>query len=159
MARPKKNPDTVTSPTTGAERSIIRALKDITRSDAETYYIIWKYAPDLLPADKNIKSYADLAANYRDFDGRTEESFEKALLKEDVQAGVRYLLKKLEFRRDLDLLNKYYDLSMNGDTQALKAYIAFRKTFFADAEADELKSILNGVSFSNKDDTEFDMNF
>lgn len=43
-----KKKDTVVS-VNGNEKSILSALKDITHSDAEAYFIIWKYAPELLP--------------------------------------------------------------------------------------------------------------
>lgn len=138
------------------EKTILSALKDITHSDAEAYFIIWKYAPQLLPSD-SVKTYEDLKNTYKQFENRTEQSFEKALFKEDVQAGVRYLLKRLDSKRDTDLLNKYYTLAMDGDVQALKAYMGFKKSFFADNETDELKAILKGVNVSSNDDDDFEM--
>lgn len=138
------------------EKSMLSALKEITHSDAEAYFIIWKYAPQLLPSEA-VKTYEDLQNTYKQFENRTEQSFEKALFKEDVQAGVRYLLKRLDSKRDTDLLNKYYSLAMDGDVQALKAYMDFKKSFFADNEADELKAILSGVNVSGDDDDDFDM--
>ena len=91
---------------------------------------------------------------YKNFENRTEQSFEKALFKEDVQSGVKYLLKRLDGKRDVDLLNKYYSLAMNGDVQALKAYMDFKKNFFADNESNELKAILSGVNVSGEDDAD-----
>lgn len=149
---PKKK-DTVRSGN-GQEKALLPALKDITHSDAEAYFIIWKYAPQLLPNGENIKTFEDLKNNYKNFETRTEQSFEKALFKEDVQAGVRYLLKRLDGKRDVDLLNKYYSLAMNGDVQALKAYMDFKKNFFADNETNELKAILSGASITGEDDTD-----
>lgn len=149
---PKKK-DTIYSSGNNTEKSILSALKDITHSDAEAYFIIWKYAPELLP-NSDIKSFDDLKNTYKNFENRTEQSFEKALFKEDVQAGVKYLLKRLDSKRDVDLLNKYYYLSMNGDVQALKAYMDFKKSFFADNETSELKAILKGVNINSGDDTD-----
>ena len=40
---------------------------------------------------------------------------------------------------------------MNGDVQALKAYMDFKKNFFADNETSELKAILKGVNVTNDD--------
>lgn len=150
---PKKK-DTIYSSGNNTEKSMLSALKDITHSDAEAYFIIWKYAPQLLPDAENIKTFEDLKNNYKNFETRTEQSFEKALFKEDVQAGVRYLLKRLDGKRDVDLLNKYYSLAMNGDVQALKAYMDFKKNFFADNETNELKAILSGASITGEDDTD-----
>lgn len=154
-----KNKDTVRS-SRGQEKALLPALKDITHSDSEAYFIIWKYAPELLPNEENIKTFADLKKNYKCFEERTEQGLEKALFKEDVQAGVRYLLKRLDGKRDIDLLNKYYALAMGGDVQALKAYMDFKKNFFADNEADELKDILNGANVNVSDDIDgFQMDF
>lgn len=149
---PKKK-DTIYSGGNNTEKSILSALKDITHSDAEAYFIIWKYAPELLP-NNEIKSFEDLKNTYKNFENRTEQSFEKALFKEDVQAGIKYLLKRLDGKRDVDLLNKYFSLAMNGDVQALKAYMDFKKNFFADNETSELKAILSGVNLISGDDAE-----
>lgn len=145
-----KNKDTIYSGS-GSEKSILPALKDMTHSDSESYYVIWRYALELLPSNENIKTFEDLKKTYKCFENRTEQSLEKSLFKEDVQAGVKYLLKRLDGKRDIDLLNKYYDLAMGGDVQALKAYMDFKKNFFADDEADELKEILKGASVNTND--------
>lgn len=47
------------------EKALIQALKAITHSDSETYYIIWKYAPQLLPGGENIKTFEDLKNTYK----------------------------------------------------------------------------------------------
>lgn len=44
-----KKKDTIYSGGNNTEKSILSALNDITHSDAEAYFIIWKYAPELLP--------------------------------------------------------------------------------------------------------------
>ena len=159
MARPKK--DTVKT-SNGVEKSMLMSLKEITKSDVEAYFILWKYAPELLSEGETLKTFDDLKNKYAQFENRTEQGLEKALYKEDVQAGIRYLLKRLDGKRDIALLNKYYDLAMNGDVQALKAYKDFKKEFFADNEADELKSILSNTNInldSPDDDDDFKMNF
>ena len=155
-----KNKDTIYSGS-GSEKSILPALKDMTHSDSESYYIIWRYAPELLPSNENIKTFEDLKSTYKCFENRTEQSLEKALFKEDVQAGVKYLLKRLDGKRDIDLLNKYYDLAMGGDLQALKGYMQLKEMLFADNEADELKEILKGASVNVSDDDidDFKMEF
>jgi len=156
MATKKKN-DTVYSPD-GTEKSIFAALKKITKTDCEAYFILWKYAPELLPNYENIHSFEDLTNTYKQFMGRTLQSCEKMLFKEDVQAGIKYLLKRLDGKRDVELLNKYYDLAIGGDVQALKAYMDFKKKFFTSRDDDELKSILNGVDVSSENDENFNMN-
>lgn len=108
-----------------AEKSIIRTLKQMLNNDAIMYYILWKYAPDAIPEEDNIKTYSDLCNKYKALQGRTEQSVEKSLYKEEVQAAIKVLLKRLDGKRDIELLNKYYDLAMGGDVQALKAYIDY----------------------------------
>lgn len=135
---------------TKSEQTIIAALKDITHSDAETYYVIWKYAPELFNVE--YKTFDDLKAAYKNIGDRTEASFEKAELKEDVQTAIKYLLKRLDGKRDIRLLNKYYEKAMDGDVQALKAYMEFKKNFFADDEINELKTILDGANVTVHDD-------
>ncbi|MBP3630016.1 MAG: hypothetical protein J6J23_00860 [Clostridia bacterium] len=144
-----------------AEKSIIRTLKQMLNNDAIMYYILWKYAPDAIPEEDNIKTYSDLCNKYKALQGRTEQSVEKSLYKEEVQAAIKVLLKRLDGKRDIELLNKYYDLAMSGDVQALKAYMEFKTKFFKDSEDGELKAILNGASTSvDYSDTEdFKMEF
>ena len=144
-----------------SEKSMMGTLKQMLNNDAIMYYILWKYAPDILPDNENIKNYADLCNKYETLKGRTEQSIEKSLYKENVQAAIKLLLKRLDGKRDIELLNKYYDLAMSGDVQALKAYMEFKTKFFKDSEDDELKAILNGASTSvDYSDTEdFKMEF
>ncbi len=157
---PKTKKDTVCTDR-GFERSPLRALKDITQSDSEAYFILWKYAPQLLPNGEDIKSFEELKNRYKNFEGRTEQGLEKALYKDDVQSAIKYLLKRIDGKRDIDLLNKYYELSMGGNVQALQAYIHFKREFFADDETDELKEILKGASTSVSEDDidDFQMDF
>lgn len=144
-----------------SEKSMMGTLKQMLNNDAIMYYILWKYAPDILPDNENIKNYADLCNKYETLQGRTEQSIEKSLYKENVQAAIKFLLKRLDGMRDIELLNKYYKKAMDGDVQALKAYMEFKTAFFKDSEDDELKAILNGASTSvDYSDTEdFKMEF
>lgn len=144
-----------------SEKSMMGTLKQMLNNDAIMYYILWKYAPDILPDNENIKNYTDLCNKYETLKGRTEQSIEKSLYKENVQAAIKLLLKRLDGKRDIELLNKYYEKAMGGDVQALKAYMEFKTAFFKDSEDDELKAILRGASASvDYSDTEdFKMEF
>lgn len=144
-----------------SEKSMMGTLKQMLNNDAIMYYILWKYAPDILPDNENIKNYADLCNKYETLQGRTEQSIEKSLYKQNVQDAVKFLLKRLDGKRDIELLNKYYEKAMGGDVQALKAYMEFKAVFFKNSEDDELKAILNGASTSvDYSDTEdFKMEF
>lgn len=148
MARPKKS---------DGDKSILSALKEITKSDDVAYYIVFRYAPELL--EKEIKTYKDLQAAYTHFENRSEKNLEKLLFKESSQKAIKFILKRIDTSRDIKLLNKYYELAEGGDVQALKAYMEFKKSFFSDDnETDELKSLLQGATLTSKDETfEMDM--
>ena len=142
---------------TGKERTVMQSMIDMCTRNEDAYYIVWKYAPEALPCPYELKTYEDLQKYYSYFEGRTQESMEKALCKDSSQAAIKYLHKRLDTQRDVALLNKYYDLAMAGDVQALKAYMSFKKQFFADEEASELMRILKGVdieALSNDEDIE-----
>lgn len=144
---------------TGREKNMLSAIKDITKADSETYWILWKYAPDLLT--EKIDTFEELKSKYAVFADKTEEACNKYIYKEDVQSGIKYLLKRLDAKRDIELYNKYYELAMKGDVQALKAYMEFKRNFFDENETDELKTILANASTSiDYDDVEdFQMDF
>lgn len=141
-------------------KSVLQAIKEMIVNDEEAYFILWRYAKELLP-DKNIKTYKDLQEHYVKMQGKTEESYELCLYKDEVQQAIKYLLKAMDTKRDVDLLNKYYKLAMDGDTQALKAYLDFKKNFFANSDTNELTKILKGVKIedtsNNGDDDDFEM--
>lgn len=140
------------------DKSLLAALKEITTSDDVAYYIVFKYAPELLEKD-DIKTYKDLQTAYARFGNRDEKNMDKLMYKESSQKAIKYLLKRLDTSRDITLLNKYYKLAEGGDVKALEAYLKFKVAFFADnEESDELKELLRGASTTTKDD-DFEMEF
>ncbi|MBR1373449.1 hypothetical protein IJ556_03250 [bacterium] len=144
--------------TNDGDKSLLAALKEITTSDDVAYYIVFKYAPELLEKD-NIKTYEDLQAAYARFGSRDEKNMDKLMYKESSQKAIKYLLKRLDTSRDITLLNKYYKLAEGGDVKALEAYLKFKTAFFADKdETDELKELLRGASTTTNED-DFEMDF
>ena len=137
------------------EKGILMTLKEITHSVAEAYYILFLYAPEFLPTQ--VKTFAELKKEYSEFKNLEEKDCKKSLLKSDVQRAVRTLMKRLDGKRDIELLNKYYDLAMGGDVQALKAYMDFKRRYFTDDESDELTAILKGASIEKSKDDDFEM--
>lgn len=137
------------------EKGILMTLKEITHSVAEAYYILFLYAPEFLPTQ--VKTFAELKKEYSEFKNLDEKDCKKSLLKSDVQRAIRTLMKRLDGKRDIELLNKYYDLAMGGDVQSLKAYMDFKKKYFTDNESDELRAILKGASIEKSKDDDFEM--
>lgn len=115
-------------------------------SEPMAYWIIWKYAPDQL--SEPCKDFAELREKHNCFDRITEEYANKYIYSDRAQAGAKYLLRRLDAKRDIDLYNRYYELAMGGDVQALKAYMDFKKNFFGKGENDELQAILAGARTS-----------
>lgn len=126
------------------EISIINKIKTMVKTDAKVYFIMWKYAPHLLP-NPNLKTFEDLKANYKTFTaGMTEPNCNKWLLEENVQSAVKWLLKRLHQAKLIELYNTYYEKAKE-DTTAFKAFTEFADKFFAEEKDSELLSILNGI--------------
>ena len=48
------------------EESVLSHIIGMVKTQAKAYYIIWKYAPELLP-NPNIKTFEDLTSQYKTF--------------------------------------------------------------------------------------------
>ena len=130
------------------ETSIIHKLKEMVRTDAKVYYILWLNAPQLLPDGDSIKSFDDLNAHYKTFtDGMTEASCENWLLEEHVQSATKWLLKRMHQQKMIELYNLYFERAKQ-DTNAFKAFTDFSEKFFAEEKESELLSILQNVDVS-----------
>lgn len=129
---------------TSQEESIIAHLKGLVKTDAKVYFILWKYAPNLLPK-QNIKTFNDLKANYKTFtDGMTEISCNNWLYEQNVQTAIKWLLKRIHQGKLIELYNLYFDRAKE-DTNAFKAFTEFADKFFAEEKDSELLSILQGI--------------
>lgn len=139
------------------EQNILSTLQTKTGiSRPRAYWIVWKFAPHLLP--QRCDTFEDLRKNFpSDFANANEKNFENLLNYEDVQNGVKWLLKRLDGQRDIELYNKYYELAMGGNVQALKAYMDFKETFFGELAKDDLREILRNAQVpDDSDDSEDD---
>ncbi len=126
------------------EQSIYSKLKSLVKTDSKVYFIMWKYAPQLLP-NPNLKTFDDLKGNYKTFtDGMTEQSCNNWLMEENVQTAVKWLLKREHQAKLIELYNTYYDKAKD-DTNAFKAFTDFSDKFFAEEKDSELLGILNGI--------------
>ena len=136
------------------EKSISTALKEMTGSEPKMYFILLRYAPQLLP-DTNIKTFDDLSKKYVAFTkGMTEDFCNKWLYEEGVQNAVKWLLKRLDTSKTIELYNIYYEKSKE-DVQFFKAFSEISNTFFKDNKESKLQSALQGMDFSDdKDDEE-----
>ena len=71
---------------TGREKNMLSAIKDITKADSETYWILWRYAPDLLT--EKIETFEELKSKYAVFADKTEEACNKYIYKEEIHYAI-----------------------------------------------------------------------
>ena len=129
---------------TSQEESILVHLKNMVKTDTKVYYILWKYAPQLLP--QQFKTFDDLKNGYKVFTpGMTEKTAENWLLEENVQTAVKWLLKREHQAKMIELYNVYYNKAQE-DTNAFKAFIDFSNQFFADSQSSELLNIVQKIN-------------
>lgn len=166
MARKKKE-DTEATPKEYAsggkpgvkqERSVISVLKDMVKSDVKIYYILFKFAPELLPKNTEntpIKTWDDLKKAYKCYEKfQSEEACRNYMYEENVQKAVKWLLGRKKTIEMIDLYQSYIKLAKDGNVQAFKAVLEFSDKFFDDDGQSELMKILSGVNMDSANTTE-----
>ena len=135
------------------EESVLSHIIGMVKTQAKAYYIIWKYAPDLLP-NPNVKTFEDLTSQYKTFTkGMTAHVCDNWLMEENVQTAVKWLLQREHQKKMIELYNIYYDKAKS-DTNAFKAFIDFSNQFFADDKKNGILEIVQGLNDKDfEDDT------
>lgn len=137
MPRPKNLGDT---------SGIVTKIKEMTGTDHLAYYIVWKYAPQLL-TKQDLNTFNDLAGAYACFKNRNQAGLEAKLTEPTQQDAIKYLLERLHKTKLFELYNLYYQRAKE-DTNAFRAFLEFSKDFFG-AEQNELIDILKGVDIED----------
>ena len=139
-----------TGKSTSQEESVLLHLISLVHTQTKAYYILWKYAPELLPA--KFKTFDDLKNNYKVFTaGVTEKTAENWLMEENVQTAVKWLLKREHQKKLIELYNIYYDRAKT-DTNAFKAFIDFSNQFFNDDKKSDVLDIIQNIPDSELED-------
>ena len=139
-----------TGKSTSQEESVLLHLISLVHTQTKAYYILWKYAPELLPA--KFKTFDDLKNNYKVFTaGVTEKTAENWLMEENVQTAVKWLLKREHQKKLIELYNIYYDRAKE-DTNAFKAFIDFSNQFFNDDKKSDVLDIIQNIPDSELED-------
>ena len=126
-----------------SEQSLMQKLHEMLPTQVKVYYIVWKYAPSLLP--KKIDTFEELAEEYKGFTkGMDEAQCERWLAEESVQTAVKYLLKRMHAQKLVELYEIYFDKAKE-DVQAFQAFSKFSEKFFEDDGEDELRAVLKEV--------------
>ena len=132
-----------TGKSTSQEESILMHLKNMVKTDTKVYYILWKYAPELLP--QQFKTFDDLKMNYKCYTkGVTEKTAENWLMEENVQTAVKWLLQREHQKKMIELYNIYFDKAKS-DTNAFKAFVDFSNQFFADDKKSDILDIVQNI--------------
>lgn len=135
------------------EESVIRKIKGMVNSDAKMYYIVFKYARQLL-SDDGIKSFDDLHKRYAAFTpGMTETFCENWLVEERVQNAVTYLLRRLHQKKMIELYELWYEKAKE-DVQAFKTFINFSTVFFAKNSKEDLLQIVKNAKLEEDDEND-----
>ena len=130
------------------EKSIVPALREMLNSDYMAFWVVWKYAPDLLP--ENFKNFDEFSQHYKAISnkGLTERDCEKFIYLDKVQNAVKWLLKKQKNARMIELYNTWYQAAKK-DANALKEFLKLQDEFFKDAQVSEFAH-LSEVAFMNE---------
>lgn len=139
------------------ETSIYQTLKQMINTDTKVYYVMWKYCPEYLKDSEKdpIETFDDLKNRYKVFnDSITEKTCEKYMLEQGVQNAVKWLLKRLHQKKQIELYNAYYNKALSGDVQAFKAFEDFSEKFFAEDKENGLIKLLSRVSDEDLEDDE-----
>lgn len=126
-----------------SEQSLLKKLNEMLPSQAKVYYIMWKYAPNLL--QQKIDSFDALTETYKVFTkGMDEAHCERWLVEESVQAAVKYLLKRVHGQKLIELYEIYFE-NAKKDVNSFKAFVDFSEKFFEQDGESEVLSILKNV--------------
>lgn len=130
-----------------SEQSLLQKLHEMLPTQVKVYYIVWKYAPHILP--KRVDTFEELTAEYKGFTkGMDEAQCERWLAEESVQTAVKYLLKRMHAQKLVELYEIYINKAKE-DVQAFQAFSKFSEKFFEDDGEDELRAVLKDVKLDD----------
>lgn len=148
MARAKKISNGVNGKSVSKEKSIYATLKEIIGTDTKVYYIMYLYCPEYLKEaeKKPVKDFEDLKSRYECFsDSITEDICKRYIMEQGCQSAIKWLLKRLHQKKEIELYDRYYQKALDGDVQAFKAWQDFSEKFFKGNKENELTKLLNKI--------------
>lgn len=148
MAKTKKVNNGVNGKSVSKEKSIYATLKEIIGTDTKVYYIMYLYCPEYLKEaeKKPVKDFEDLKSRYECFsDSITEDICKRYIMEQGCQSAIKWLLKRLHQKKEIELYDKYFQKALDGDVQAFKAWQDFSDKFFKENKENELTKLLNKI--------------
>lgn len=141
------------------EQSIINKLKSLVKSDSKIYWILWKYAPNILEKH-GIKTFKELTDTYSVFtSGMTEDHCSNWQYEKNVQTAIKWLYERMNQQKMLELYDIFYQKAKEGDTASFKAFIDFSDRFFTSKGEDELLGIIQKANITDNDETDESFDF
>lgn len=142
---------------TKEEKGIVPALREMLNSDYMAFWIVWKYAPDLLP--EKFNNFDEFSQHYKAISnkGLTERDCEKFLYIDKVQRAIKWLMGKQKNARMIELYNTWYEAAKK-DANALKEFLKLQDIFLQGEQENELEKILRNVNVDDDED-DYQMNF
>jgi dimeric dUTPase (all-alpha-NTP-PPase superfamily) len=67
---------------------------------------------------------------------------------EEFQRGVKFLLEVLHNKKMIEIYNKFYEQSKNGDTQSAKFFIDFSEQLFNEKQS-QIEQLLSGIDIDD----------
>lgn len=138
------------------EKAILQDLKERV-GDQRAYYILWKYAPQLLPS-KDVNTFADLRATYVTMrsDTFTEAFCENWLLEKRCQTAVKMLLGRLHQSNMIELYERFCNQAMDGDVQAFKAVKSIGDDLFKESAESNIMSLIKNADIETDNESDGD---
>jgi predicted RNA-binding protein with PUA domain len=69
---------------------------------------------------------------------------------DDFQRGVKFLLEVLHHKKMIEIYNKFYEQSKNGDVQSAKFLIDFSEQLFNEKQS-QIEALLSGIDIDDDD--------
>lgn len=137
------------------EKSMFAELRERLGNDYMTYWVMWKYAPDLLP--EKYKTFNEFKEAFTAIQNAkvSERDCDKWLYYKKVQDTVKWLLKRQKGARMIELYNRWFEMAKT-DANALKEFMKLQDEFFKNDELSELESILRNTATADDED-EYEM--
>ena len=151
--RPKKDPF---RRGTSQEKSVVMTLKDMVKTDSKVYYLLFKYAPEMIPKntkDHPIKTWEDLKASYKCFENyESEKACPNYFYEENFQRALKWLVGRKNVMELIDVYEKLLEQAKEGNVAAFKAVVDFSKEFFKDQKQSDLMKVLAGVNLDEDEE-------
>ncbi|MGX8701360.1 hypothetical protein [Caproiciproducens sp.] len=133
-----------------ASKSILTELSD-KFNNRVAYYLVFKYAPDLLPTPCKTNDFEDFKKNYSFMEKVEKKTAEGWLRNKDVQNAVLDIKKRNYIIDLIDLYQEYKEKSKD-DPKYITGFFQIKNELFKETKGDDLANDLMGMNDIPTDD-------